>query len=232
MTPRSSAISGELAELGRRGVEDRAARPALPVPGQRVAGPRRHRPVGDEAAEVVDAGEVVEVERAPQPLDPPAVAAPLQRRPVVERVAPQLALVGERVGRRAGDGAGLEQLGVGPVVGAAGRDVDRDVADQLHAAVERVAAQRRPLAVEADLVGQRSAAAVARPSRRSTRRCARGSRAPRALRHRARAARPAARARPRTPTWPCTASRSGPAARAAASATSDWPAACSQSTNA
>ena len=50
--------------------------------------------------------------------DPPAVAAALQRRPVVERVAPQLALVGEGVGRRAGDHAGAEQLRVRAVVGA------------------------------------------------------------------------------------------------------------------
>jgi hypothetical protein len=49
------------------------------------------------------------------------------------------------------------------VVGAAGGDVDRHVADQPHAAVGRVAAQRGPLAVEADLVGDRVAAAVLPP---------------------------------------------------------------------
>ena len=147
----------QLPELRGRGVEHRAARPALPAARQRVPRSGRHRPVGDEAAEVVDAGEVVELERAPQPLDPPAVAAALQRRPVVERVAPQLALVGERVGRRARHGAVLEELGMGAVVGAAGRDVDGDVADQLHAAIYGVLTQRGPLAVEADLVGDRPA---------------------------------------------------------------------------
>ncbi len=39
------------------------------------------------------------------------------------------------------------------VVGAAGGDVDRDVADQPHAALGGVGAQRAPLALEADLVG-------------------------------------------------------------------------------
>ena len=222
MTPRSSAISAQLPELGRRGVEHRAAGAALPVARQRVARRRGHRPVGDEAAEVVDAGEVVEVEGAPQALDPPAVAAPLQRRPVVERVAPQLALVGERVGRRAGDGAGLEELRVGAVVGAAGRDVDRDVADQLHAAVERVAAQRGPLAVEADLVGERSAAAERDPvvDPRGVALAEVELLAPSTP---PRAAPRAARATPRRPTWPCRASRSGRAARAAASATTTGP---------
>ncbi len=49
------------------------------------------------------------------------------------------------------------------MVGRPGRDVDRDVADQPHAALVRVAAQRAPLALEADLVGDRAAAREARP---------------------------------------------------------------------
>ena len=109
------------APRARRAAASNTARPGPRFQRPESAWRRRrgHRPVGDEAAEVVDAGEVVEVEGAAQALDPPAVAAALQRRPVVERVAPQLALVGERVGRRAGDGAGLEELRVGAVVGAA-----------------------------------------------------------------------------------------------------------------
>ena len=49
------------------------------------------------------------------------------------------------------------------VVGAPRRDVDRDVADDPHAALLGVRAQRRPLAVEAHLVGDRAARAEARP---------------------------------------------------------------------
>jgi hypothetical protein len=147
----------QLAELGGRGVEDRAARAALPAPRQGVARALRHGPVGDEAAEVVDAGEVVEVERAPQALDPPAVAAPPQRRPVVERVAPQLALVGVCVGRRARHRVVAEDLRMRPVVDRAGRDIDRHIADQPHAALLGMRAQCRPLAVEPHLVGHRAA---------------------------------------------------------------------------
>ena len=164
MTPRSSAISGSSRSSERAAcVEHRPPRPALPRAAQRVPRARGHRPVGDEAAEVVDPREVEELEGALEPRGPPPVAAALHRRPVVERVAPQLALVGVGVGRGARDGAALEQLRVRAVVGAAGRDVDRDVADDLHAALGRVGPQRSPLAVEADLVGDRPARAEARP---------------------------------------------------------------------
>ena len=105
------------------------------------------------------------------------------------------------------------------VVGAAGGDVDRDVADQPHAALgARSARSARPLALEAHLVGDarraRRSLPVADPervalaeSRSSPRRTgARGiGQQPRPGREGRRA--------------PCTASRSGPAARAAASAT-------------
>ena len=98
-------------ELALDGAEERRARAAPPA-----AAPRRRvalgdRPVGDEAAEVVDPREVDELERAPEALDPPAVAASRRmRRPVVERVAPELAGRAERVRRRARDHAAAEQL--------------------------------------------------------------------------------------------------------------------------
>ena len=158
-----------------------------------------------------------------QPLDPPAVAAAPQRRPVVERVAPELALVGVRVGRRAGDDAALEQLRVRAVVGAAGGDVDRHVADE---PARRARPRRR--AARAHSRSKRTWSATAprgrsAPSpRSSTRARARGSRAPRPS-TRARSGRRAARARRRTPSAPCTASRGGPAGRAAASATTSGP---------
>ena len=56
----------------------------------------------------------------------------------------------------AGHGVVEEQLRVGLVVGAARGDVDRHVADQPHAALGRVGAQRAPLAVEAHLVRDRA----------------------------------------------------------------------------
>ena len=136
----------------RRGVEHGAARAALPVARQRLLRPDGDGPVGDEAAEVVDSRQIEQVECAPQALDPPAITPPPQRRPVVERVAPQLALVGERVGRHARHVTVLEQLGVGAVVGAAGRHVDGDVPHDAHVALGSMASQRAPLAIEAHLV--------------------------------------------------------------------------------
>ena len=153
----------QLPELRLRRRERRAPRAALPAAAERVAGAARHRPVGDEAAEVVDPGEVEERERARQPRDPPGVAPPLQRGPVVERIAPQLALRRERVGRRARHRVRAEQLGMRAVVGRPGRDVDRDVADQPHAALGGVRTQAAPLAVEAHLVGDGAAPREAHP---------------------------------------------------------------------
>ena len=50
------------------------------------------------------------------------------------------------------------------LVGRAGGDVDRDVADQPDAAVGGVRPQRGPLALEAHLVGDRAAAGDRRPA--------------------------------------------------------------------
>ena len=154
ITPRSSAITGKDAQGLARGEQRRGARAALPGPRGGHLGARRDGPVGREGAEVVDPDEVEELEDAPEPGDPPRVALAPRRGPVVDRVAPELAVGGERVRRDARDEAGLEQLGVGALVGGIGRDVDRDVADQTHAAVGGIPAQRRPFAVEAHLVVQ------------------------------------------------------------------------------
>ena len=105
----------QLAELALDRVEELGARArAASARASRVRVPRRDRPVGDEAAEVVDAREVDELERAPEALDPPAVAGRAVRGPVVERVAPELAVRAERVGRRAGDLAVREELRLAP----------------------------------------------------------------------------------------------------------------------
>ncbi len=163
-------------ELARRGVEHRPARAAHPAPTARVLRRRRHRPVRDEPAEVVDPRDVEQRERPPQALGPPAIARALQRRPVVQRVAPQLAEVRERVRRHAGDLPGAKQRRPRTVVGAVGRDVDRHVADEpdpalvgvrraAHPTRGRSAPDRPPLA------GHRRSA----PSRRSRTPRARGS---------------------------------------------------------
>ena len=224
MTPRSSAITRQPAAARARAASNGARPgPARPAPARGVARARRHRPVGAEGAEVVDAREVEELEGAAQALDPPAVAPVAQRAPVVDRVAPQLALGGEGVGRDAGHDVVAEELGLAHVVGAAGRDVDGHVADQAHAALVGVHAQCRPLAVEAHLVVDAPACRRRRPpSRRSRTRGARGT--PRARPPTpARRDRPGTRATQRKPTTPCRASPGDWAARAAAPATTTGP---------
>ena len=93
---------------------------------------------------------------------------------------------------------------MGEVVGGAGRDVDRDVADQFHAALGRVGAQRAPLAVEAHLVGQR-VRAPANASQSSIQRGARSRKSSSSALVTGAAGSPSSSARPRTPTPTCTA---------------------------
>ena len=165
MTPRSSAITGKRPERLLGGTEERQARPRRPPAFPRGLRGCGNRPVPGEPAEVVDPEDVDEVEHAAHPLDPPAVVVGGHRLPVVERVAPQLAEVVEGVRRGARDELveGEEELGVSPMVAAAGRDVDRHVADDADAPSGRVAAQREPLALEPHLLLDGVAAGVRRP---------------------------------------------------------------------
>src|SRR6056297_3631598 len=95
---------GQLAEFAPYRLEDAVAGAGNPgaVPGR--LRPGRYRPVGLEAAEVVDAHHVGEGGCRPQTLHPPAVARSSVLLPVIERVAPQLAVGAEVIGRDAGDG--------------------------------------------------------------------------------------------------------------------------------
>src|SRR6185312_9164366 len=142
----------QLSELALDGAEELGAGPSAPAapPGGPV--PRRNRPVGNEAAKVVDAREIDELARAAEALDPPAVAGRAVHRPVVQGIPPVLPVRAQRVGRRARDLAVREELGPGLDVGASIRDVDRHVADQADAALARVRAQLRPLVLEPNLV--------------------------------------------------------------------------------
>ena len=79
MTPRSSAITGSRPSSPSAASNGARPGPRAQRPPERVARAARDRPVGREAAEVVDAGEVEEVEGPPQALDPPAVAPAAQR---------------------------------------------------------------------------------------------------------------------------------------------------------
>src|SRR5690606_38755851 len=72
--------------------------------GARGAG--RHLPGLDEAAKVIEAQEVATFELVAEALDPPAETLRAQRFPVEQRIAPELAVLGECVRRHAGHGRG------------------------------------------------------------------------------------------------------------------------------
>ena len=158
IAPRSSAISGSSPSSRRARVERRRARARGASAAARVARARRDRPVGDEAAEMVDADEIEERERAPQPLDPPAVAAAPQRRPVVERVAPPLARAAKASGGAPAHGAALEEL-------AGGRGGRRSPARR-RAAGRRSARTPRSAAYARSAVHSRSKRTWSRPRAR------------------------------------------------------------------
>lgn len=111
-------------------------------------------PVGREAAEMVEADDVEQRHIALHAPDPPGVAGLFVRRPVIDRIAPELAGRGIVVGRHAGNELGaevglqLEQLGMRPDVGRVGGNIDRDVADDLDALLLCVRTQRVPLSEE------------------------------------------------------------------------------------
>ncbi len=188
--PRSSATIGSPPRPRRSGFEERQRRGPRPIrrraPSARVG---RHLPVGGEAAEVVDAHEVGELEAAAQAVDPPAVAVLRHAVPAVERVAPALAGGAEVVGRHAGDVARpaalveVEQLLMRPHVGAVVRDVDRQVAEQADTAPRGGAAQLPPLGEEEELheavVARLGQAARRAPPRAPPRRDGRAARATR-----------------------------------------------------
>ena len=93
----------------------------------------------------------------PDALDPPVEAVPLEDVPAVERVPPELPRLAEVVGRDARHAhrvarlVQLEDLGVRPDVGAVGRDVDRDVAEDPDPPLVRRLLHAVPLAEEEEL---------------------------------------------------------------------------------
>ena len=133
-------------EVGLRAVD-----PLALLRGLRLRG---HRPVGGKRAEMVDAHGVEQLEARAEAVHPPAVAVRLHRLPVVERVAPLLAEFAEIIRRHARHVFRLavlrkvEEVAVRPDVGAVARDVHRQVADDLDAALVRVLLDLFPLLEE------------------------------------------------------------------------------------
>ena len=122
------------------------------ISGRRVLG--RDFPAGRESAEVVDAEDVGVLQRLLDPAGPPLPALLLMGLPVVDRVAPELAVGAERIRRHSAGhflvalGVQLEEPAVLPDVDRVPGDEDGDVADDAHAPVVGVVLQSGGLEVE------------------------------------------------------------------------------------
>ena len=219
----------QLAELARDRVEEVVPGAAPPAPGERGLRAAGHGPVGDEAAEVVDARRVDELERAPEALDPPAVAGARasrasrragcpragrsrsSRRAARPRPRPRGRAPGRRGGRRSR---------------ARRRSARRRSATRASSSRTRGAPSTRARSAPGRRARRRRRT---RPSRRPSTGGARRSSRPRP-RSPPRPARRAGRASTRTPRRSGRASRARPAGRAGGSATTTGPRRASQST--
>ena len=197
ITPRSSATSGSSVPSSRGdGVEQRPPGPAAPAPRARVGVAVGHRPVGDEAAEVVEPRGVEQRQRAPQALDPPAIPAPRAARPSRTAGCPTAGRGRENAsgGAPATHARRWNSSGWARWSALLRRDVDRDVAEQPHARARprsaRSAAHSRS---NRTWSASASAPGEAAPSPRSSSARARGTRASSAALTGARGARAAPR---------------------------------------
>ena len=142
---------GQLAKGSFQRIEQLHAGAVLPLAGAGGGAVRRDGPIGIEAAEVVDAQQVVDAQCVAHPAHPPRVASLFVVGPVVQRVAPQLT-VGREVIRRAARHTGkaavgiqLKQRAAHPCIHRVGRDIDGDVAQNLHVLFVGVGLHRLPL---------------------------------------------------------------------------------------
>ena len=144
----------DVAELPLDHVEEIHARSLDPFAGSGSRGAIGDDVVFVKCTEVVDAEDVAELHAALKSLDPPFIVVPLQIRPVVNRVAPELAVRGEGIGRAARHGRRdvllVEEvhLRLAPGVRAVVGGVEGDVADNLHAVVICILVKLLPLLIE------------------------------------------------------------------------------------
>ena len=100
---------------------------------------------------MVDAHSVVQFQRKAHALDPPRILCMFVPGPVIQRVAPQLAVGRKIIWRAARHLFGQarlvqpEQLAPGPDIGRIGRDINGDIPQNAHALFIRISFQRTPL---------------------------------------------------------------------------------------
>ena len=115
---------------------------------------------------MIDAHEIETRELRAHASQPPAEAATLHRVPVVQRVAPELTVGVEVVRRYTGDGERLavrierEQPPVPPDLDAVAIDVERQVAEQVDAALVGIALEGGPLQLDQVLLEHEGAKRV------------------------------------------------------------------------
>lgn len=145
---------GQRAELFLERLEELEAGTLRPRTVGRIGRGERHLPIGLEAAEVIQADDVVHVEGGANAALPPGEAVGLHGVPVVDGVAPVLAGGRELVGRRAGDahgiagGVDLKELRRRPHLDGVTRDIDGQVADDENVALVGIGLEAAPLAIE------------------------------------------------------------------------------------
>src|SRR5208337_1616934 len=148
---------GQLAQRASQRLEQVLVRAFYPMTmhrGRLIGG---NFPAGFETTEVIDAHDVTGLDRPAHALDPPVVAARLEYIPVVERVAPTLSRLAERIRGNTGNDLGRQVIlqakdfGVDPHVSAVVADEDGNVADDADAALAAVGAESAPLLKEGEL---------------------------------------------------------------------------------
>ena len=145
---------GQLAQRSLQGLKEVHAGAVFPLAGLGGGTVGRDGPVGIEAPEVVDAQQVVDAQGMAHPLDPPCISSLFMIRPVIQRVAPQLTVGGEIIRRAACHtgktalGIQLEQLAAHPGIHRVGRDIDGDIAQDLHTLVVGILLHSLPLGAE------------------------------------------------------------------------------------
>ena len=118
---------------------------------------RWYMPSSRETTEVIQPDEIDLRELPTQPGHPPGVAGAFHRGPVVQRVAPVLAVLAEVVWRHARNDCRLaafvqqKLFGVGPHVGTVEGHKDRCIANEQHVLRFCKRLERLPLAVEQEL---------------------------------------------------------------------------------
>src|SRR5271168_56449 len=99
-----------MTKLGLDRLKKACARARHPLARLSVRGASRNVPRGPEAAEVIEANHIDMIQQGAQPVDAPAISSRTKGIPVVNRIAPQLPLRAEVVGRNSGDEAGAALL--------------------------------------------------------------------------------------------------------------------------